>query len=61
MGNDFYSPIKPGVYHVRFTNNMVNTLHVDHVVVDANGHPILLVLDDGAMFNWGNIISIKEF
>lgn len=48
-----------GTYRVRFMNETVQVIKIERYWMDTYGTPTFVVSDDGTMYNFKNILSIK--
>ena len=49
-----------GPMEIEFIGGTRAEANIDTVVVDAKGHPILLMEDEGEIYNWGTIARVKR-
>lgn len=49
-----------GTFEVRFTTGPNRILDITIVISKYSGGPICLIADDGTIYNWENIISMKR-
>ncbi len=49
-----------GIKVVEFTNGKPDVFNVFRVITDYQGHPLILESMDGTLYNWINVLSVKD-
>lgn len=59
LADDFPKNLKGAVTILFIGGHLVDVIILDYVQ-DVRGYPMILEADNGEMYNWTNVISIKK-